>query len=69
MSGYRRANSPAHCQWVVARLPSSRPAAASVNVPTHIAAIRTPLWAEQLAAPKLPAGQALPRSDAFPVPR
>ena len=50
MCGYRRANSPAHCQCVVARLPSNNPAAASVKAPTHMAAMRAPFPAAACSA-------------------
>ena len=40
--GYRLASSPAASQWVVARLPSSSPAAARMNVPEQIDATRAP---------------------------
>ena len=68
ISGYRRASSPAHCQCVVARLPSSRPAAASVKAPTHIAAIRAPLSAAARSARNRLAGQALRGIGGFPAP-
>lgn len=41
-SGYRRCSSSAHSQCVVARRPSSSPAAASTKAPEQIDAIRTP---------------------------
>src|SRR5258705_2058919 len=41
-AGYRRRSSPANIQWVVAGLPSSRPASATKKAPVHEPAILAP---------------------------
>ena len=50
--GWRAASAPAPSQWVVARRPSSTPAAASTNAPEQMLATRAPaVTAARRAAP------------------